>query len=222
MTTTNRFGDYVSWRDLRQWAIRGTKLWLPQYLADAERHHALTAPYCQLPVTWRPAPDVRKWPEEQLPAVIFGSPGLAGSPPVKQADRSYMTTWVLALSGVVHGSSEEDTELIASCYGIALRTLFLQQAGRFTDTAGYDGPMLAVESLTWEDEGYDDIAASRSRTLVAATVTFTVVFRNTATSLGGPDQPPIPPDPPSTDPGPFPEITEAGINQGDLIRESIA
>jgi hypothetical protein len=216
VTVTNRIGQAVSWRDLRRWALAGSRLWLPSYLRDAERHEGLVPPYCALPASFRPAPDVRKWPEEALPSLIIVSPGLTDSPPVKQADRSFQTEWIVAFSAVVHGKNEAETELMASCYGVALRLMVLQQAGDWATLPGYVGPSVGVDSIIWEDEGYDEIPASRSRTLVAATVTFTIVFRNTATSLGGPIEPPVNP---ITDPGPWPEVLDVEL---DIEREAIS
>jgi hypothetical protein len=85
------------------------------------------------------------------------------------------------------------------------------------NSTGYVGPALSVETIEWTDEGYDEVAPNRRRTLVAATSTFSVVFRNVATTLGGPDQPSG--QTPGADPGPFPEITSVEL---DTTREAIA
>jgi len=216
VTDTNRIGPGVSWYDVRRWAIAGLGLWLPFYLRDAERHHGKAAgEYAHLPRTFRAATDLRKWPEEQLPAIIVESPGLTDSAPQRQADRTFMSEWIVALSAVVHGQGEADTEMLASVYGLALRLMTLQQAGAWADLETYEGPALAVESVRWEDEGYDGIPASQRRTLVAATVTFSVVFRDVASSTG-PDTPP--PVDPTEDPGDWPEIVATEL---ELDREAL-
>jgi hypothetical protein len=226
VTEQNRIGASVSWRDLRRWATQGAKLWLPSYIRDAERHEGtalLGLPLCPFPQTWRwTAEDTpTKWPEETIPAVIFQAPGL-GEAPARQADRSFMSTWVLAITAVVRGSGQQvdedgstDVDVLASVYGNAIVQMMLEAAGRFTTTTGYAGPLLDMEALVWEDFEAGVIDASRTRTLAAVTATFSVVFRRTASTMGGPDQPPVDP---ATDPGPWPEVLTTVL---DLEREAL-
>lgn len=219
MTVTNRIGPAISWRDVKAWARVGGQLWLPDYLADSERHHGLIPGYAtrSTPITWTAATTPRKWAQETPPVIAIIAPGLVGDvPPVKQADKTYSTTWGLRYLAVVHGRDEDDTDLLASIFGLALRQMVNQQAGDWAEQTDYTGPDLRVESVVWIDEGYDEIEATRRRTLVAATVTFAIVLRNTATTLGGPDIPSG--QDPAPDPGPFPEITTTEL---DITREGL-
>jgi hypothetical protein len=219
MTQTNIYGPAVSWRDLKAWAVKGAQLWLPDYLADSERQHGLIPPQAGRPKAgqWTTATSPTKWAQITPPCIVVISPGMVGDEaPRKQADRTYQTTWGVRYLAIVHGRDEDDTDLLASVYGLAIRQMVNQQAGAWTGATGYTGPQLTVEEVRWVDEGYDEIAAARRRTLVAATVTFSIVLRNTATTLGGPDQPT---QTPTVDPGPAPEITSVEL---DTTREAIA
>jgi hypothetical protein len=217
MTVSNRIGPAVSMRDVKSWAKAGGQLWLPDYLADSERHHGIRPGYAKRPTVWTTATSPRKWAQETPPLIAIIAPGLIGEErPVKQADKTYQTIWGLQLMAVVHGRDEDDTDLLASVYGMALREMVLEQAGDWAEQAGYTGPALTIEAVEWMDEGYDEIDASRRRTLVAATVTFAIVLRNVATTMGGPDTPSG--VDPAADPGPFPEILTTEI---DTTREAL-
>jgi hypothetical protein len=217
MTVTNRIGPAVSMRDVKAWAKAGGQLWLPDYLADSDRHHGIRPGYAKRPTVWTTATSPRKWAQETPPLIAIIAPGLIGEErPVKQADKTYQTIWGLQLMAVVHGRDEDDTDLLASVYGMALREMVLQQAGDWAEQAGYTGPALAIEAVEWMDEGYDEIDAIRRRTLVAATVTFAIVLRNVATTMGGPDAPSG--VDPAADPGPFPEVLTTEI---DTTREAL-
>lgn len=217
MTVTNRIGPAVSMRDVKAWAKAGGQLWLPDYLADSERHHGLIPGYAKRPTTWTTATSPRKWAQETPPMIAIIAPGLVGDDlPVKQADKTYQVTWGVQLMAVVHGRDEDDTDMLASVYGLALRQMVNQQAGDWSEQPDYAGPALQIESVGWADEGYDEIDAGRRRTLVAATVTFSIVLRNAATTMGGPDVPSG--EDPGADPGPFPEVLTTEI---DTTREAL-
>jgi hypothetical protein len=217
VTVTNRIGPAVSMRDVKAWAKAGGQLWLPDYLADSERHHGLVPGYAKRPTAWTTATSPRKWAQETPPLIAIIAPGLIDETrPVRQGDKSYQVPWGLQMMAVVHGRDEDDTDTLASVYGLALRQMILQQAGDWTEQAGYVGPALVIESVDWLDEGYDEIDAGRRRTLVAATVTFSIVIRNVATSLGGPDDPSG--VDPGADPGPFPEVLTTEL---DSTREAL-
>lgn len=215
MTTTNRYGAAVTWRDVRDWGVAGTRLWFPDYLRESERHHTSTIGRVQMPNTIRRTAGLSKAPEDPLPAILIAAPGLADTGPQKQADRTFTGPWAMAWHAIVHGRDEDDSDLMASVYGLAIRQMLLQQSGDWTSATGYDGPPLEVNSVLYVDEGYDALPASRRRTLVVATVTFTIVFRQTATSLGGPSDPSTDP---TQDPGPYPEVltTELDIERTAL------
>lgn len=219
MTATNRIGPAVSQRDLRNWAIAGAGLWLPTYLRDSERHHGLVPPYAQLPKTLELTKEAVKHPEDQLPALLIVAPGTTDAPTI-QPDRSYMAAYQIAWVAIVHGLDEREAELQASIYGVALTQMVAQQAGAWAEETGYAGPALEIESVELIDQDYasggEAGLSSRRRTLARAGITFSIVFRNAATSRN-PEIVPLPA--PDADPGDFPEIvaTELQVN-----REAIA
>jgi hypothetical protein len=215
VTDSNRYGPGVSWRDMRRWAIAGIGLWFPAYLRDAERHHGLAAGYCALPAGFRTTtpqedaavtvPERVKHPEQRLPLILVISPGTTDSPPIREPDRTLTAEWAFTLAGLVHGKNEDEAELVASVYGLALVQMTLQQAGAWADLTAYQGPSMTVESV---EPGtplldFSTLEVTRRRSLVAAEATFTVVFRNSATSLGPQTPPPVDP---TEDPGAWPEI----------------
>jgi hypothetical protein len=228
VTDSNRYGPGVSWRDLRQWAVAGIGLWFPAYLRDAERHHGLAAGYCALPAGFRtpapqenaaePVPERVKHPEQRLPLILVISPGTTDSPPIHEPDRTLTMEWAFTLSGLVHGKTEDEAELVASVYGLALVQMVLQQAGAWADLLAYQGPPMRVESVSPGAPllDFSTLEASRRRSLVAAEATFTVVFRDSANSLGPQTPPPVDP---SEDPGDWPEIIQTELQ---ISREGIS
>lgn len=221
MTSTNVYGVGVSWRAVRRWALAGAALWLPAYLRDSERQHILDGEdiqvgYAASPVTYGAANEGRKHPEQALPAIVVEAPGINDEdPPKRLADRTYMAGWMLDVHAFVHGSTESDAELLASVYGLAIRKMFTQQAGGWSDDITFAGPRLRVESVTWGGEAYTEVESARRRSVVAATATFTVVFRNVSSSVGGPE---TPPDDPTTDPGDWPEVLNTEL---EITREAL-
>lgn len=226
MTDTNRYGPSVSWRDARRWAIAGIGLWFPAYLRDAERHEGILPGYCDLPVGFRETPqtdaaeavtEVTKHPEQRLPLILVIIPGMAGVP-VREADRKFSAPWEVVLLGLVHGKTEADAELVASCYGLALSLMMIQQGGEWANLPGYLGPSVEVDTVEHAEPALDFIAveSTRRRSVVAARATFTVVFRNSASSLGPQTPPPVDP---SVDPGDWPEVIETELQ---IDREGIS
>jgi hypothetical protein len=211
VTGTNLFGPSVGRGHVREWAIGGLKAWLPDYLREAERAQGYPVGQAQLPRAWQVVgrAELTKWPETKLPAVIVQVPGLSDAGPRREGDGDVSAQWIVAPSAIVRGRDEADTERLAEVYGLALRLLMLQQAGDFLAAGGaYVGPMLRVDAVEWADEGYDDIAQRRARTLVAATVTFRVDIRGVASTAYGPGAPSLEP---TDDPGPWPEVTDTDL-----------
>lgn len=209
MTDSNQFGPSVGRGHVRRWVLAGLRAWLPDYIREAERQQDYPAGEATVPRTFQVAETLTKWPETQLPAVIVQLPGLADAAPARDGTGEITAQWIVALSAIARGRDEDDTERQGDVYGLALRLLMLQQAGDFPAAGdAYDGPLLRVESVQWADEGYDDLPQRRARTLVAATVTFRVDIRGVASTAYGPMVPSVDP---TTDPGPWPEVTDTDI-----------
>lgn len=203
MTESNLIGPYFTRGDVRRWVLAGVRAWIGDYVRDVERHEGLPVGAVTLPKGWQVAPDIFKWPETQLPAIIVTLPGLTDRAMTRQGDGSFTSEWAVGLTALVRGKNEADAERIADVYGSALILLMLQQAG---GGEGFD--TLDVVAVEPADESYDEVPQRRSRTLVAATVTFRVELRGRASAAHGPSAPS--PDP-TTDPGPLPEVTDTEL-----------
>lgn len=200
MTAGNVFGPILALPTIERLTMAHVRGWLPDYLRDVEAGVAfepdgvtpLAPGSLPLPRSWRPTSGaVDKWPADQLPAVIFGSPGL-GDPPARRAE-GYEGGFVVTLSAVASGNDEASTRWLVGIYVAALRALLAQQS----DVEG-----LPVEGLALEDEGYDDLPFSRSGSLMVGTVAFTMTLRDLVDPTTGPA---APSGDPAIDPGPWPE-----------------
>lgn len=209
MSEANVYGPLVTLPQVG-WAVRAhVRRWQADYVREVERAVAFgpdgATPHevGRLPLfrSFRRAPRVDKWPEDQLPACIFGSPGLADAPRRDGRGR-YSGEWVVALTAVASGADAETTEWLCGIYVAALRLLLDQQPLV---------PGLEVESVRWADEAYDELPFHRGRTLMAGTATFELALKDIASSAHGPLEPAADPVP---DPGPFPEVQST-----DLILE---
>lgn len=208
MTATNLFGPSVGRGHVRKWMLEGLRLYLPDYLREAERSQGYPVGQAILPRSYPVAPDLRKMPEQAIPAVVVQIPGLGSAGAKRGAGGVFTAEWVLGLSALVHGKNAEDTEALADVYGLALRLLAVKQAGDFIGAPGYAGPPLHVEGVTYADEGYDDLPWARSRTLVAATITVRVDIRGVVQTGGLA----APSTDPTIDPGTWPEVTSTALD----------
>jgi hypothetical protein len=137
--------------------------------------------------------------------------------PVMHTDRTYMAAYEMTWLAIVHGPDQDEAELQASIYGVALTQMVDQQGAAWHDEDAYIGPALDVESLDWIDTDWSaELPQTRRRTLAPAAVTFRCVFRNAATSRNPEIDPPTAPE---DDPGDFPEIVATELQ---IERESIA
>lgn len=205
----NVFGPAVGRGAVRAWILAGLRVWLPDYLRNAERIEGYPVGQAILPRSLTVANDVTKWPETMLPALIVQLPGMSDNGATRQGDGSLAAEWIVALSFIARGRDEADTQRLGDVYGLALRMLMIQQAGDFAHAGeAYTGPDLTIGAVDLADEAYDDLPQLRGRTLVAATVTFRVEIRDFASTAYGPDEPSADP---TIDPGPWPEVTDTDL-----------
>lgn len=214
MSDTNVFGAALSLPTIERGVMAHVRGWFPDYLRDAERREgvradgvtALAPGDLPLPRSWRPAAEVDKWAEDQLPAVIFGSPGLSDSGPRRDGYGKHEGPWVFSLTVVASGRDDQTTRWLCGVYTAALRLLFLQQPA-------VEG--LPVESCTYADEAYDRLPFRRGRSLMAGTVVFELVLRDLGDASAGPLSPAENPIP---DPGPWPDVENTAL---DLDRSAL-
>lgn len=208
MTDANLFGRAVSLGQIERRLTAHCRLWFPSYLRNAEREEGVKAdgvtPHqvgtLPLPKAWEATQGrVDKWPAAQLPAVVFGSPGLDGDGLRRDGRGNHAGAFVFAFSAVTSGRDDRSTRWLCGVYTAALRLLFIQQP----DVEG-----LPVESCAYEDESYDDLPYSRTGALMSGTVSFTLGLGGLGSARSGP-MAPLPE--PSTDPGPHPVVTETSL-----------
>lgn len=189
------FGSLVSGDEIEEAVVATLQAWVPTYLRELERHFdldpgALPAPRSYSTVSDR---DPARWPEDQIPAVVVMSPGLAGDP-VRRGDGSYRLAWSVAIGVVVSASSQAATRKLARRYAAAVRLIVVQHPALGGIAAGVD----------FTDESYDDLARDRERSLAAGAVTFTVHVDGAADDSTAPAAP----DP---DPDDWPAVETASV-----------
>jgi hypothetical protein len=93
MTTapfTSAIGPIVSGHDVEQATLAVLRRWMPTYLAEAERQTGRVVGSLPVIRGWTVATTFDKWPEDQLPAIVLISPGLA-SPPDADGSGEYLS-----------------------------------------------------------------------------------------------------------------------------------
>lgn len=119
------------------------------------------------------ANDYDKWPEDQLPAAIVISPGLAEEP--ARHGKDWKARWALGIGVVVSAGTRSDTLDLVGAYAAAVRAMILQNSslGGFAD------------GTYWIGERYDEIDTDDSRTLAGGQVLFVVDVAAVVDSQGG-------------------------------------
>lgn len=199
--TVNVFGEILLGSDVEQAVIANLQTWFPTYLAEVERQESLDAQSIPLPRSYDTVNEFRKWPENQLPAVIVVSPGLA-EVPLTEGDGRTRATWVVGIGVVVSARDKRSTGNLAKLYAAVVRALMMQQ-----QSLGGIGM-----GSTWRHETYTDIPADDERTLGACQVIFEVECGDVVSQSKGL---PAPPEDPYTDPDwPTVETADAQVQGG--------
>jgi hypothetical protein len=184
------FGRIVTGDDVEQWCLDCLKKWSPTYLSELERQHGVVAGTYQRVRQWVTAPSMDKWPEDQLPAVLLISVGLA-EPPAKRGDGTYRARWQMGVACIVSAATPEDAHAMGMLYIAAHRTILVQRPSLEGQAQG----------IVWQDENYDDLVYDDTRTLAAGSAQFTVEVDGVVTTGAGPLMP-SEPHQPTTDPYP--------------------
>lgn len=187
MSGVDVYGPLVSASDVEEGVIAHLRLWLPAYLREVDRRYDIEEPGLPSIRSYSTVNEFKKWPEEQIPAVIVISPGTDGEPK-REGDGTYRTKWTVGTAVVVSARDQASTNRIAKLYGLAVRAAILQH-----QKLGE----LNAESVEWNAERYDNVRRESNRTIAAANLIFGVQIRGTINSLAGPI---VPPPDPSADP----------------------
>lgn len=191
------FGEILLGSNVEQAVIANLKTWFPTYLAEVERQEGVTAHSIPEPRSYDTVNDFQKWPENQLPAVVVVSPGLAGLP-MTEGDGRTRAAWIVGIAVVASAKDKRSTQNLAKLYAAVVRTLMLQQ-----QSLGGIGM-----GTSWRHESYTDIPASDERTLGSCQVIFEVDIGDVVHARMGLAQPPD--DPYSPDPE-WPTVETADV-----------
>jgi hypothetical protein len=189
------FGRLVGAHHVEDAAIATLRYWLPTYLHEVERQSGQTPGALAKPRSYRVSSDVEKMPEDQTPAVILRSPGVADNPLINGSG-VYEAQFTLEASAVVsaRGGMEEGGEpralRLARMYALALRACLVQKA----DGDGY------LFRRDWIDEAYDVLPSIDDRTICVAKATFRIEVPDVTDANSGPIEPLVPPDDPNAPP----------------------
>jgi hypothetical protein len=181
---TTIFGRIVSGADVEDWCEQLVRRWISTYLAEKEGQAGLRRGVIPRPRGWTVAPSVDKWPEDQLPAIIFEATGIP-APPRKGGDGRYRARWEMRITTIVSAKTERDSRRVASLYTAALRALFAQRPS-------LDGH---ADGIDWLAERYDELAFDEQRSLGHGTVALLVEVDDVTTAGAGPVTPDDPLDP---------------------------
>jgi hypothetical protein len=185
------FGRFVSAVDVEDWCWRLLQRWFGTYLAETERQAGLEAGFYQRPRGFVTAPDLEKWPEDQLPALILRSVGIP-EPPLKDGGGRYRVQYGIAVSAVCSARSEQESRRMALHFLHALYALFVQRPS-------LDGH---ADGVTWLRSRVDELAYDDSRSIQHGSADFLVQVNDAVTAKSGPSTPaePLTPD---TEPWPL-------------------
>lgn len=184
------FGRIVTGADVEQAALASLKKWSSTYLAELERQHGLAEGELPRVRSWTTSPSLDKFPEDQLPAVVLISVGLA-PPPEMTGGSVYNARWLLSIAAVVSTATQEASHRLAELYVAAHRALLLNRQS--LDGFGANG-------TEWADESYDDLPFDDTRTLGFGIAHFIVQVDDVQTKYAGPTAPDAPLTPDDTAP----------------------
>ena len=200
VATDSIFRPIVTGYDVEQVVMGLFKRWFGTYLSEVERQHERPAGYWQRPRSYTRTMSFDKFPEDQLPAIILISSGLAEQPR-RGGDGSYNARWLMLFGCLCSARTQQDAHDMAHDYAAAVHTLMVQKPS-------LDGH---ADGLTWLYDRTDDLAHSDIRSLASCTAGFSVQVNGVASAYGGPVTPDEPLDP-DTLPWPdWPRVKEVDV-----------
>jgi len=194
------FGKIVTAAHVEAAAIATLQDWLPTYLAEIERQTGRDPESLPMVRGWSTSRELRKWPEDQLPAAVVVSPGIIGEP--RKGGEYWNARWLLGIAVVVSARDQEATNSLAKLYAGAVRSALLQHPSLGGVATGID----------WQTERNNEIGAEDERSLASCQVIFEVEVHEVSGAerygLGEPPADPYDPDPT------WPEVETTEITVG--------
>ena len=182
------FGRMVSGGDVESWCVALAKRWMGTYMSEAERQAGIPAGTYARPRSYVRTISFDKWPEDQLPAFMLVSAGIA-SAPTREGDGTYSARWLMGLGLLCSARTQQESHDMALLMTEAARTLFVQKAS-------LDGH---ADGTQWLDERNDDLTYDDIRSLSSGQAHFAVTVADVVSAGKGPAAP-DPPLVPDTDP----------------------
>lgn len=196
---TDLFGPIVTGHDVEEAVRDHLKNFSVTYLAEMERITGRDPEKLPKVRSWTIEPDepATKWPEDQFPAVVIVSPGLAEKPEV-EGDGTVYATWTIGLAALTSAKTEQGSRETAKLYTAHLRAIMLQHPS----IGGF------AADTHWLDEDYTILPTDTRRTLAAGYLVFNVTAAEVLNVNGGPIEPPAEP---YEEPDDWPTVAETAV-----------
>ncbi len=198
------YGDIKDGTHVEAAVIDHLQLWQTTYLAEVERQNGLEPRYLPELRSFVVVKEFDKWPEDQLPACLVLSPGLA-EPATADGGGTYRGKWLLGLAVVCSAPTREDTNRLAKWYISAMRTAMLQHQS----LGGFS------EKVDWLDEKFTDLPTEGQRTMSSGQAVFQVEVHGLVDRAGGPTEPP---EDPYNTPENWPDVSSVDIT---VVKEEV-
>ena len=190
------FGPFLTSADIRNGVLEHLQTWQATYLAAMERHLERDSQSLPLVRGWEMPPEITKWPETQLPALIIFVGDSVGRPRM-DGDGVISVKRAVEITAVCSAKSEEMGRDFASIYSLAAAAMVMQH------------PSISglAEGTTWQRVGTRILDADKRRTLAAEGNVFEIEVAGVLNARAGLAEPPEDPyDVPE-----FPTIDETQV-----------
>ncbi|CAB4197380.1 hypothetical protein UFOVP1313_9 [uncultured Caudovirales phage] len=183
------WGPLVTEVDVDLAVVTTLRLWLPMYLAQAERERDLAAGTLARPKAGAYTNTIEddEFHDHPLPAIIVTTANTTAAP-AQASDSSYEGAWRVMVSSVVRGRTPPETRAVAALFSASVRRVLTQQAS----LGGLSSEVVWVSSGL--QPVYDN--TDQGRYIAAGMNEFVVYVDNVlAPELGPGGAPYTPPDP---------------------------
>lgn len=193
--TDEVFGPITTSWEIEEVVVAHLKSWSPTYLAFMGRRAGKTLPPVRSFVTTPRDPE--KWAEDQLPAILVVSPGLAATPTIDGAG-VLRAIWEVGLASITSAAEEADTRKMAHYYFMHALVAILQN------------PSMGIDADTLLSQGWDHttVPGQQRRTLASTYAVLHVGVDGVLDSRAGPLRPLVDPDTPPAD---FPDVASVEV-----------
>jgi hypothetical protein len=189
------FGQIVTGRHVELALIQHLQLWLPVYVAEVSEQDGHPRNFYAQPRSYE------RWsawdatmPEDQTPAVVVVSPGLAEEP--SRRGDTWTAKWSVSVAAIVTARTKSEGRDLVEAYCAAVRASVMQHRSLGGFAAG----------CSWVDETYALDSPADERTWVPGMVSFTVEVNDVLDAQLGPAEAPSVPTDPVPDPSQFATI----------------